>query len=283
MSDPTHLQSISALAPATDVWFVDIWGVMHNGVAPFASAVDACVTYRRSGGRVILISNSPRLRDGVKRQLDGIGVTGEAYDDIVTSGDVSRQLIAAWSGKPVFHIGPERDKPTFEGLGLTLVPVSAAHGIVCTGLFNDERETPASYRAVLERLALRHVPMICANPDKTVLRAGRTIPCAGAVAEAYESLGGLVRYAGKPYGPIYDAAFALSSGLLGRTADKTRALAIGDGVATDIEGAVRAGLRSVFIAGGLHVRAGEDVVGASAALFSNVSFKPDAVMRQLAW
>ena len=101
MSDPTHLQSISALAPATDVWFVDIWGVMHNGVAPFASAVDACVTYRRSGGRVILISNSPRLRDGVKRQLDGIGVTGEAYDDIVTSGDVSRQLIAAWSGKPV--------------------------------------------------------------------------------------------------------------------------------------------------------------------------------------
>ncbi len=283
MSALVCLTSIAPLAPETDVWFTDIWGVMHNGVAPCARAVDACETYRRLGGRVILVSNSPRLSSGVQRQLDDIGVARDAYDDIVTSGGVSRQLISKWSGSPVFHIGPQRDVPVFEGLAIDLASADASAGIVCTGLFDDECETPADYSELLGSLRRRNIPMICANPDQTVLRGARTIYCAGAIAAAYEAMGAEVRYAGKPYIPIYDAAMACAARLTGGPVDKARVLAIGDGIATDIEGAGRFGLRSVFIAGGLHAAAADDLVQAAAKLFAGSAAKPAAVMRELAW
>ena len=283
MTDIICLDSIAPLASSADVWFVDIWGVMHNGVAPFAQAVEACIAFRREGGRVILVSNSPRLTAGVQAQLDRIGVARAAYDGIITSGDVSRSLIAAWSGKAVIHIGPERDFPIFEGLGVNLGNASTAACAVCTGLFDDERETPANYSVLLSDLNQRSVPMICANPDKTVLRGGRTIYCAGAIAAAYETLGASVSYAGKPFAPIYDVAFDIAATLCGAPVKKNRVLAIGDGIATDIEGASRAGIRSVFIASGLHGPATGDLAATVATLFSGTAVKPVASMHGLAW
>lgn len=284
MSSIPVLQSIAPLAATADLWFVDIWGVMHNGVRPYASSVAACEAFRKEGGTILLVTNSPRPRESVGRQLDGIGVARSAYDGIVSSGDVSRSLIDAWAGQPTLHIGPERDLPIFAGL--RAVPGATAESAavaVCTGLYDDETETPADYAQILAELKSRDVPMICANPDQKVERGNRIVYCAGAVARAYEELGGNVSYAGKPFKPIYDLAIEIGSGLSGKPVAKDRVLAIGDGVATDIAGAGNFGIRSVFIASGVHMNNGEAIGDAAARLFTASPTPPIAVMTAFAW
>src|SRR5215475_12989859 len=133
------LSSIAPFAGSSDLWFVDIWGVMHNGVRPFASSVAACEAFRKQGGTALLVTNSPRPCESVARQLDGIGVSREAYDGIVSSGDVSRSLIEEWAGRPILHIGPPRDLPIFAGLRAQPgASVDEADVAVCTGLYDDE-------------------------------------------------------------------------------------------------------------------------------------------------
>ncbi len=279
-----ELSSIAPLGQSARVWFLDIWGVLHNGVRPYAGAVAACQTFRAQGGHVILVSNSPRPRDGVKRQLDSVGVAPDAYDAIVTSGDVSRALIADYAGKAIYHLGPDRDLALYDGISVKLMEAeAAAEAIVCTGLFDDDKETPADYAGRLADLRARNLPMICVNPDKTVERGGRMIYCAGALAEAYEALGGAVRYAGKPYPPIYAAAEGIAAHLCGGKIVKAQILAIGDGVRTDIQGAATAGIRSVYIASAVHARAGETLAAAAARLFPDAASAPIAVMSALRW
>ncbi|MEQ1669270.1 MAG: TIGR01459 family HAD-type hydrolase [Hyphomicrobium sp.] len=277
------LTSIAPLAATADVWFLDIWGVLHNGRQPFASSVAACIAYRQMGGHVVLVSNSPRPRTGVIKQLDEIGVDRQAYDDAITSGDVSRALIADAAGVPVLHIGPARDKPLFDGLGVAFADANSAAVAVCSGLYDDETETADNYRDLLAQLKARNVPMICANPDIKAERGGKIIYCAGAIAAAYENTGGVVTYAGKPYPPVYAAALNIAAGLRGGAIDKARVLAIGDGVATDIRGASLAGIRSVFVASGVHVARGEALQDAADKLFATEAVKPIALMTALAW
>jgi HAD superfamily hydrolase (TIGR01459 family) len=284
MTDFPVLPSIAPLAVTSDLWFMDIWGVMHNGVRPHAKSVAACEAFRSQGGTVLLVTNAPRPRESVARQLDRIGVAATAYDGIVSSGDVSRSLIAAWAGRRLLHIGPERDLPVFAGLdGVAGATAEDAEVAVCTGLCDDETETPADYAGLLARLRSRNVPMICANPDQTVERGGRIVYCAGALANAYEELGGVVSYAGKPYPPIYELALGLAATLRGGPVSKERVLAIGDGVATDIAGATRFGVRSVYVASGVHVRLGESIADAASRLFADSTRRPVAVMSEFAW
>lgn len=278
-----ELESIAALAPTTDAWFVDVWGVLHNGVRPFASAVAACQNFRASGGTVILASNSPRPRDGVIRQLDAVGVAADAYDDVVTSGDVTRRLLGDWRGRAIRHIGPDRDLPLYEGFDLRRVAAGDADVAVCTGLFNDETESPTDYVDELETLRRRGLTMICANPDMQVERSGRMIYCAGAIAAAYAAIGGAVLTAGKPHPPIYDAAMGLAGRSRGAAIDAARVLAIGDGVKTDIAGAAAFGLRSVFVASAVDVRPGEALADAASRLFADFERPPIGVMRALVW
>ena len=275
------VSSIEGVAAAA--WFVDIWGVMHNGVAPFASAVAACRAFRARGGIVVLVSNAPRPAASVAAALDRIGVPRDCYDGVQSSGDTSRGLIAALGTAPVYHLGPERDLALYEGLTVTLSSAAAASTIVCTGLVDDDTETGETYRPLLSSFAARQVPMICANPDLAVERGGRIIACAGAVAAVYETLGGQVSYAGKPYPPIYDAAFAIVDRLAGKPVPRAAIVAIGDGVRTDIAGAARAGLRSVYIASSVHLGAGLLDAGALARLFPDPAVQPVAAMMQLNW
>lgn len=284
MSAIPLVSSIVPLAASSDLWFVDIWGVLHNGVRPFASTVAACEAFRKQGGTALLVTNSPRPHDSVTRQLDSIGVARAAYDSIVSSGDVSRSLIEAWAGRPILHIGPSRDLPIFAGLGA--VPGASADDAdvaVCTGLYDDETETPENYSELLQKLKARNVPMVCANPDLKVERGGRIIYCAGAIAGAYAALGGNVSYAGKPYQPIYDLALRTGSDIRGVAVPKDRVLAIGDGVATDIAGAAGFGIRSVFIASGIHVGSDEALTGAAGRLFPAGGPQPVALMQSLVW
>lgn len=276
------LESISSIAAGTDAWLVDIWGVLHNGVRPFSDAARACRTFRRIGGSVVLLSNAPRPAASVAAQLARIGVPAAAYDMILTSGDAARGLIAERAGQAVHHIGPQRDLALFEGLDVRLVAPGEAQVVVCTGLFDDETETPDDYLRVLQDVHALGLPMICANPDLKVERDGKVVWCAGGVAAAYEALGGAVSYAGKPYAPIYRMALDELARLRGEPVEVERILAIGDGIGTDIAGAAVAGIRSVFIASAIHVSGSLDPLSLS-ELFAKAPGRPVAAMQRLAW
>ncbi len=246
-------RSISTLGDVTDAYDVilcDVWGVLHNGIDAFPLAGEALTAAREKGLTVVLITNSPRPAIGVIPQLRAIGVPDSAYDRIVTSGDVTRTLIAA-GPKKVFLLGPERDLPLFDGLDVDVVSKEEADCVVCTGFFDDEVEQPEDYREMLTDFVGRKVPLICANPDLVVERGHRIIPCAGAVAAFYTALGGETRIAGKPHAPIYAATLAAAREARGDF-DQSRVLAIGDGMPTDVKGAVDAGLDLLYISGGIH-------------------------------
>lgn len=283
MSAVLEIKSIAQLPKTYAVWFLDIWGVLHNGVRPYMGAVDACQTFRAQGGRVILVSNSPRPREGVALQLDAVGVPRDAFDAILTSGDVSRALIAAHDGETVFHLGPERDLPVYRGLNVTLGDPGKARAVVCTGLFDDEIETPDDYRDCLAACHVRGLEMICVNPDLKVERGGRIIYCAGALAQAYQAIGGKVIYAGKPHKPIYDAAMRIAGEVCDGTIEAAKVLAIGDGAKTDIAGAIAAGIDAVYVASKVNMEHDEMLAQAAERLFAESHKRPIAVMRTLVW
>jgi HAD superfamily hydrolase (TIGR01459 family) len=274
----------SALAPDYGLVLSDVWGVVHNGVAATAEACDALARFRAQGGRVVLITNAPRPRESVVAQLDHLRVPREAYDGIVSSGDVTRAVLAERSGQSVFHIGPPRDLPVFHGFDVRFAPLETADYVVCTGLFDDTTETPEVYRSRLETMLARRLFMVCGNPDVVVERGHELVYCAGAIADLYRSMGGEVLYAGKPYRPIYDLALSLPTG---EPPPLGRVLAIGDSLRTDLAGANAAGIDFLFITSGIHAadfgtRDDPDAAALQAA-FAAAERPPRAVMRKLSW
>ena len=277
----------SPLAPNYDVLLCDVWGVVHNSLVASPEAHDALSRFRAKGGAVVLITNAPRPAAEVHAQLDKMGVPRAAYDSIVTSGDLSRSVVAARPGKAVFHIGPKRDLPLFDGLGVSFVPNEAADYIVCTGLFHDEGETAEDYRAAFEKSRARGMFMLCANPDLVVERGTQLIYCAGALAELYEKMGGEVLYAGKPHPPIYAEALRRAAAARGQETPHARVLAIGDSLRTDMKGAQAFGVGSLFVTNGIHAeevgtREAPDPARLAQA-FTKYEVVPDAVTRHLAW
>jgi HAD superfamily hydrolase (TIGR01459 family) len=180
-------------------------------------------------------------------QLHGLGVPDDAYDALVTSGDVTRNVIATRPGAKVLHIGHERDLTFYEGLDAQLVPEAEAELISCTGLYDDTVETPDNYHDLFGRLVARRLPMVCANPDIVVERGDKLVYCGGALARLYGEMGGEAILAGKPHAPIYTAAKKMIKELGG-----SRLLAVGDGLPTDIRGAVDNGVPVLFVTGGIH-------------------------------
>jgi HAD superfamily hydrolase (TIGR01459 family) len=273
------LASIASVSAARKAWLCDVWGVLHNGAEVFQSAVEACLIFKERGGRVILISNSPRPASGVLPLLDNLGVERSSFDALITSGDVTRALVAENADKPIFHLGPERDHNFFDGLAINFVPAAEAAIMVCTGLFHDEYETPEDYDDMLRVLAARNIPMICGNPDLVVERGNHLLPCAGALAARYAALGQTVIQAGKPYQPIYDLALSKLPGIA-----KHEILAIGDGADTDIKGAAALGIDAVYIASRVHLNNDQDLTPeALCELFRNRAFRPLAALPQLRW
>jgi HAD superfamily hydrolase (TIGR01459 family) len=251
-SRPAAISSLSEISGDFQFILCDVWGVIHNGVSAYGAAVDALLRFRAAGGRVVLITNAPRPSSVVYDQLDRLGVDREAYDDIVSSGDVARSFLAERPDLSIYHLGPDRDLPIYAGLPNALVDEAAAHLVSCTGLFDDHSETPDDYSDQLGRLAERGVPMLCANPDKVVERGDSLVWCAGAIAERYAELGGETIIVGKPYAPIYGSAFARLEKISGQKAAKETILAIGDGAPTDLRGAFDQEIDVLFITDGIH-------------------------------
>ena len=245
---PKLISGLSEIADRYDGVLCDIWGVVHKGRAAHRGACDALARYRGTGHPVVLISNAPRRSSAVIEQLDSLGVPREAWTAVVTSGDATRTALEERQPGPVWKIGPERDDNLYEGLDLRFTGPEDAAFISCTGLFDDRAETAEDYRERLREPAKRRLEMICANPDRVVQIGTELIPCAGAIADIYEDLGGPVIMEGKPYPPIYDLALKA----LGVT-EASRVLAIGDGVPTDVLGANGRGLDCLFVAEGIHI------------------------------
>lgn len=269
------------------VVFCDVWGVLHDGVCEYPGAGDALERYRAQGGAVVLLSNAPLPADGVARVLEEKGVRRSAWDAIVSSGDITRQHIAAQGYRRLHHIGPDRSLPLFDGLNLRQAGVDAADAIICTGLADDTNETAETYRPLLVGALAANMPFICANPDLVVDVGGTLYACAGAVGTIYAGMGGDVYWAGKPYKPAYDMALAAAARLLNRPVTGREVLAIGDAIATDIAGAAAAGIDALFITNGIHrhdVMTGSAIdPDAVARLLETSNVRPRAAMAGLNW
>ena len=239
----------------------DLWGCLHNGKTPFPAAVNALQSYRSRGGKVILLTNAPRPNASVISQLDGMGVPRNAWDDVVTSGDAAQfAMLSGAVGTRVHHIGATKDEGFFtdfaddlQALAVARPPIERvalkdASGIVCTGLRDDLTETPADYHISLLLAKNLDLPMLCANPDIVVHMGDQLLYCAGALAAAYEKLGGTALYFGKPHPPIYDLARRRLAAL---GVDDAQILAIGDGINTDVQGAIAEGIDALFVTGGI--------------------------------
>ncbi len=285
MHNPAIISGLSELAPAYDALVCDIWGVLHNGQNAHLAACEALKRFRAERGPVILLSNAPRPVGDLEIQFERIGVPFDCYDAIMTSGVAARDDLArraSGARLKMLHLGPERDRGVFDGLNLDCVSLADAEIVLCTGFYDDETETPVDYADTLADLHARGLTLLCANPDLVVQRGGKMIPCAGAMAKAYEAIGGEAVYYGKPHLPIYDVTLAEARRVAGRQV--ARPLAIGDGMETDLRGANAAGIDALFIADGIH---GEDVRQLTpehlGALFAKTGVHARAAMRALVW
>jgi HAD superfamily hydrolase (TIGR01459 family) len=251
------VNALSEISAQYDALFVDLWGCVHNGVRAFDAANKALIEYRAGGGIVVLVTNSPRPRAQVEQQLTDFGVARDAWDSIASSGDSARSALFLGSvGRKIYFIGTDTELPFFEPLKLiddpiqiSRVPIEQAEGIVCTGLPTADG-TPDDVRAPLLYAKQKGLKLLCANPDIIVDRGDKREWCAGAVAQAYTEMGGISLYFGKPHAPIYDLARRRLSAIRPNIPDD-RILAIGDGITTDIQGAIGEGIDSLFITGGL--------------------------------
>ncbi len=251
------IDSLADISDRYDALFVDLWGCVHNGVKAIPSAVEALEAYRTRGGTVVLVTNAPRSRHEVAKQLSRFGVPDAAYDDIATSGDSARvAMFQGAVGRKVFFMGQPHDLPFFEPIRLlddpveiTRVPLEEAEGIVCCGPFDPHAE-PEVNRPQFLFAKQKGLKLLCANPDIVVDRGEQREWCAGALAALYDEMGGESLYFGKPHPPIYDLARRrLATHRAG--IDPAAILAIGDGPATDIRGAMGEDIDSLFITGGL--------------------------------
>jgi HAD superfamily hydrolase (TIGR01459 family) len=278
------VERLRDLIGGKDVVLSDIWGVVHNGLEAFPEACEALHRYRSGGGTVILITNAPRPADSVQRQLRKLGVADDVYNAIVSSGDLTRQYVAGHPGRKAFWLGPERDSSIHRGLDLALSSLEEADYIICTGLFDDETETPDDYRPMMQQARERKLPLICANPDIVVERGDRLIYCAGAIAELYRELGGEVIFYGKPHRPIYERAMQLASEHISHTITRDKVLAIGDSVRTDLAGAHGFGIDLLFVTRGIHSEQFEGIDELDPVSVKELfGHPPAALMRELKW
>ncbi|KRS16609.1 TIGR01459 family HAD-type hydrolase [Roseovarius indicus] len=255
------ITALSEISGRYKAMFVDLWGCLHNGVTAFPEAVAAMQAYRKAGGVVVLVTNAPRARTGVERQLVKFGIPEDAWDTIATSGDSARMAMFRGAvGRKVYFVGQDHDLRFFDPLKIiedpvdvVSVPLAEAEGIVCCGPFNPEAELD-EMRADFLYAKQKGMKLLCANPDIVVDRGDIREWCAGALARMYTEMGGESLYFGKPHPPIYDLAHRRLAEI-GHEFPNELILAIGDGAHTDIAGAMGEDLDSLFISGGLAAEA----------------------------
>jgi HAD superfamily hydrolase (TIGR01459 family) len=285
---PPVLDRAGELLSRYDVLFCDVWGVVHNGLTAFEGACAALQRFRAEGGTVILVSNAPVPKQRVADMLASRNVPRDAWDDIVSSGDIALTHVAERGFSKLYCIGPQdRDQALFKALQARAVPLTDAEAIICTGLNDDRRETPETYRAMLEQAHGLNLPFVCANPDLIVDVGGTILYCAGAIADIYQHIGGSVFWAGKPHLSAYETAHHRAEALRDTNVPRAKALVIGDAIRTDLKGAQNFGCDALFVASGIHCHEAMDgdqlSVAKLAALFPPGTPTALGAMIELVW
>lgn len=285
---PPILTEARDLLSRYDVVFCDVWGVVHDGLTAFAAACEALSRFRAQGGTVVLVSNAPVPQAQVARMLVSRAVPDNAYDAIVSSGDIALAHVIATKFQAVYCIGPrDRDSALFDKIPARKTGLAEAEAIVCSGLTDDRTETAESYRPVLETALARRLPFVCANPDLVVDVGGTLYLCAGAIADLYAHMGGEVFWAGKPHPNAYGTALEVAQRLRGGAVKSDRILGIGDALRTDLKAAQGAGVDGLFIAGGIHrhdAMTGHEIdAGKLAKLFHGSGIPAIGAMAYLVW
>ena len=234
----------NGLDPKYRVILCDIWGVVHDGVNLYPNATERLREWREQGRKVILITNAPRPADAVEAQLLRIGLPRDCWDSVSTSGEAGIAVIKTLH-HPTGFLGTRDDREILEAHGLLFVE-DGFTDLAVTGL-DDERDNVEEYRRELEAWVDRDVLFHCFNPDRIVIHGGVPEPCAGALADVYEGLGGRVEWYGKPHHAIYDYAMSIAG-----NPPKEAVLTVGDALITDMLGAARQGYDAVFVQGGIH-------------------------------
>ena len=271
-----------------DVLFCDVWGVVHNGVTAFEGACAALKRFRKQGGTVILVSNAPVPKHRVADMLASRNVPEDAWDDIVSSGDIALTHVEERGFKRLYRIGPQdRDQALFKALKGESVPLSKADAMICTGLNDDQGERPEDYKPMLAEALKLKLPFVCANPDLLVDVGGTLYYCAGAIADIYAHMGGHVFWAGKPHLSAYETAHRKAEGLRDANVPRPKCLVIGDAIRTDLKGAENFSCDALFVASGIHRHEAMDGPSISpaklAALFPPGTPTAVAAMIELKW
>lgn len=281
------IDHVSAIADRYDAIISDVWGVLHNGIKITEPANHCLQQLRKRGLAVSMLTNAPRPPADIITFIEHLGGTQNAWTGFVSSGGVTRQLVAERGDRPFLHIGPDRDRSLFTGLTARETTLADADYVLCSGLVDDETETAETYRPDLEHMLKRNLEMICANPDIVVERGHRLIPCGGAIADLYERMGGKVLWVGKPHPLVYDVAKAEIEKTLGRPVDKSRILGIGDALRTDVAGAINYGIDCLMVLDGIHsaeLGAGRDFSpGAINAFLTKAGVRPAYTTRLLTY
>ena len=284
------IEGVGGLAPRYDGFILDLWGVIHDGLAPLPGALDCLRRLCESGKRVVLLSNAPRRADDVVRRIAQIGVPGGLYHDVVSSGEEAWQCLHRRDdpfyralGRRCLHICSDRDLEIRDGLDLEFVDSPAAADFILNTGPAGWDDTIEDYRPLLEQGLARRLPMVCANPDLVVNHGDALALCAGSLALWYEKAGGYVRWHGKPYRSVYDTCLSRL-----KIADRSRILVVGDSLRTDIAGADGAGLDSLFLTGGIHAHDfvgndGRPDAGRIEAALAALPYRPTAVAGHLCW
>ena len=261
-----------SLDPKYRLILCDIWGVVHDGVSLYPGAAERLKQWRHQGRCVVLITNAPRTAEAVEAQLARIGLPRECWDYVAASGEAGIEALNALA-KPVGFVGTAGDREILEGRGVEISDSDDFTDLACTG-FEEARPKVEDYDEDLERWAARDVHMHCLNPDRVVVRGGVPEPCAGAIADVYEMLGGRVTWYGKPHAAIYAHALHHAG-----NPPKDEVLVVGDALQTDALGAARMGFDFVFVQGGIH--AGEPFPEDFAAQYALDDWRPVAVVDSL--
>jgi len=248
---PKLIQTLFDIMHKYDGFIVDLWGVIHDGYSPIIGVLDCLESLKANGKNVIMLSNAPRRKRYVVEQLTKIGVAPHLYNDVHTSGEDAYMHLKdnpegpykEWGNNCYALSSPYHDHMIKE-IDLNVVEdVEQAAFLFNTG---PEGTSVNGFDPVLRKASSKDIPMICVNPDISVIDGGKIKLCAGSYAKRYQDLGGEVRYHGKPYQAVYETVFEKFAGI-----EKSKILAIGDSLYTDILGANSFGVDSALVMSGI--------------------------------
>lgn len=284
MNNPVFLSGLNKIYSKFDIFFVDLWGVVHNGIECYSEALKVLKNIKKNK-KIILISNAPRPSNSVQKFLNKIKFKRKLYNLLITSGDSTRNYLKVLSkNKSFYHLGPKRDKSLFMDLGLIKSSINNADFVVCTGV-NNNKDNLSKYIPTLKKIKKKNLKMICANPDLIVHRGNRTEYCAGSIAKLYEKMGGKVKYFGKPYKYFYKYIYDLIKKKYRKNINKKKILVIGDNLNTDILGSNNFKVKNLFIAGGIHKSEWnkKKINLAKFVIQKNKDFKINYFQKELIW